>query len=74
MSRSVKKNVYVKDSNTFMKRLSHHRLRREVKRRIFRGDWDVMPVAKELTNQWDVCDWRWYLSKDDDYYEKCRRK
>lgn len=68
MARSIKKKQYLRDKGTrnkFYKKLSSSRLRLETKRRIKRGDWDTMPLERELTNQWDICDWRWRL--DDDY-------
>jgi hypothetical protein len=68
MARSIKKNQYLKDKGScskFYKKLSHSRLRLETKKRIKRGDWETMPLEQELTNQWDICDWRWYIEDDD---------
>ena len=68
MARSIKKKNYIKDSGSsyskYMKRLSHSRVRLESKRRIKRGDWDSMPLNRELTNQWDVCDWKSYFDQE----------
>lgn len=67
MARSIKKNNYLKDDGNFkqyIKKLSHSRIRLEVKRRLKRGDWETMPLNRELTNQWEVCDWKSYYDQD----------
>lgn len=62
MAKSFKKKNVLKDAggnrHKVYKKLSRSRVRQEVKRRIKRGEYDVMPLARELTNQWDVCDWK----------------
>jgi|AntRauTorcE11898_2_1112593.scaffolds.fasta_scaffold03598_4 hypothetical protein len=62
MSKSFKKKNVIKDagtrSNKFYKKLSSSRVRLETKRRIKQQEYDTMPLARELTNQWDVCDWK----------------
>ncbi len=63
MARSFKTAVF-KDSNKFMRNYSHRRLRRHTKAHIQRGDFDVMPLNRELTNQYDVCDWIIYPFDD----------
>jgi hypothetical protein len=67
MARSFKKKNYLKDGGTkrskFYKTLSHKRLRQETTRRILKEEWETMPLNREMTNQWDVCDWKSYYDE-----------
>ena len=70
MARSFKKQSIIKDAGNhknYMQKLSHSRLRLEVKRRLKKGQWDTMPIDKELTNAWDICDWKSFIIFDDNY-------
>lgn len=70
MARSFKKNPIIKDSGlhkNYMQKLSHSRMRSEIKRRLLKGQWDTMPLSKELTNSWDVCDWKSYININEMY-------
>ena len=67
MGKSVQKSNYLKDRGSyknFMKKLSHSRVRLETKRRLKKEEWDLMPLNKEMTNQWDICDWKIFYTND----------
>jgi hypothetical protein len=74
MSRSRKKNAFVKDSGNhknFMRKLSHSRVRKQVRQRLSQGKYEEpMPLNRELTNQWSVCDWKWYFNQQE-IEERC---
>ena len=66
MAKSFKKNNRQKDAGLqrtkFYKKLSNSRVRLETKRRIKQEEYDTMPLARELTNQYDISDWNTYYS------------
>ena len=65
MSRSYKKNPYVTDHSSgtkSMKRIANRRVRRSIK-----NDED-MPARlqhKKMTESWDICDYRWRMTRQD---------
>ena len=68
MARSFKKAIY-KDSSKERKTYSNRRFRRKVKIQIQKKEFETFPKRGEITNQWDVCDWVFYVSdfwKDDE--------
>lgn len=74
MSRSRKKPI-LKDSNKGMKRHSHKLFRKKVKQKIQENRLDEIPEdQREVTNQYDVSDWKFYAEEGDDFYEKFKRK
>lgn len=74
MSRSRKKNAIVKDpSNSKNKKLASRRLRRISKIAVNQGK-EIIPLSKEVTNQYDVCDYSIHATKNDKYYNKFKRK
>ena len=66
MSRSYKKHLYEKQQNTKgLKKCANRRVRRA--KNVPSGK-----AYKKLFQSWDICDWRWYTSKEEavvDYYE-----
>lgn len=61
MSRSYKKFPTVKDHRKGQKQLANKKLRRNKNKYILmqRGKY------KKYYEQWDICDWNWYWSKQD---------
>lgn len=67
MSRSYKKNVFVKDNTKGMKKVANS---------VVRHAKDV-PNGKQyrkLFQTWDIYDWRWICDPSDEWYERIRRK
>ncbi len=63
MSRSRKKNQIIKDSsNSKGKKLASRRARRTTKIQVAKGE-EVIKSAKEITNQYDVCDYKFVVDK-----------
>lgn len=65
MSRSYKKNAWVKDpSNSHMKKLAARKLRRIVKTKLnnYTEESPPLPVMKEIINQYEVCDYKFPIS------------
>jgi hypothetical protein len=59
MSRSYKKQAIVKDRNKGMKSISKRKIRRKTKQRLHSSEDDILiPNERSLTNQYDVCDWK----------------
>ena len=71
MSRSYKKNPYVTDHSQgtkYMKRIANRTVRRRIK------DDEDMPARlphKKMTESWDICDYRWRMTREDaiEWYE-----
>lgn len=72
MSRSTKAPV-AKDSNKQRKQQANRRLRRVVKIAVQTGQ-EILPNTSEITNDYEVCDWKIMADKNDSYYEKFKRK
>lgn len=84
MSRSYRK-PYLKDGNA-KGRAIHHRRMRSITRQITNNwakAWDPYSAIMEIdvddpeypdfravTNQWDICDWRWWRPNEESYYRK----
>lgn len=75
MSRSKRKEPVYKDpSNTKGKKFANRRHRRSIKQAIHHED-ELMPESKEITNSYDVIDFKMRLSKKDGvWYDKILRK
>lgn len=72
MSRSTKKNVIVKDV-TKNKKQSANRKHRRVNKILLKEDKELKK-SEELTNQYDVCDWKFIANKNDRFFKKFKRK
>ena len=72
MSRSIKKNAIVTDVNKSKKQLANRKHRRVNK--ILLKTRKELKKNRELTNQYDVCDWKFFASKKDSWYKKFKRK
>lgn len=65
MSRSYKKISIFKDShNHEIKKKASRKVRRASKEAIHH-ERDIVPNTKELTNQYNICDHKWFPSKKD---------
>ena len=70
MSRSYKKIGIIKDHPKGAKQLSKQKIRNTVNQKLKYIDGDtVLPIEKEVTNSYDVCDWKMFL-KDKKYKRK----
>jgi len=72
MSRSTKKNAIVKDV-TKNKKQSANRKHRRVNKILLKEDKELKK-SEELTNQYDVCDWKFIANKNDRFFKKFKRK
>jgi len=72
MSRSTKKNAIVKDV-TKNKKQSANRKHRRVNKILLKEDKELKK-SEELTNQYDVCDWKSIANKNDRFFKKFKRK
>jgi len=72
MSRSTKKNAIVKDV-TKNKKQSANRKHRRVNKILLKEDKELKK-SEELTNQYDVCDWKFIANKNDRFCKKFKRK
>ena len=72
MSRSTKKNAIVKDV-TKNKKQSANRKHRRVNKILLEEDKELKK-SEELTNQYDVCDWKFIANKNDRFFKKFKRK
>lgn len=65
MSRSYKKKAIIKDSGLGFKTLGNRKFRRKSKQKVKLNDPDsVLPVDKsEVVNDYDVCDWKFEVTK-----------
>ncbi len=74
MGKSHKQPI-ITDYNKGAKKMSHGKFRKVVKQKIQVGDFDSLPEdEREITNQYDICDWKFHASRGDDWYEKATRK
>jgi len=74
MSRSKKKPI-ITDVTKGKKKISHKKFRRKVKQDIQSDKLDELPLnEKEITNQYDVCDYKYIIDKENKYYNKSKRK
>ena len=72
MSRSIKKNVIIKDSIKSKKQIANRKFRR-VNKILLKEEKDLKK-SEELTNQYDVCDWKSIANKNDRVFKKFKRK
>jgi len=72
MSRSFKKNAIVTDVTKSKKQLANRKHRRVNK--ILLKTKKELKKNRELTNQYDVCDWVFIATKRDEFYKKFKRK
>lgn len=72
MSRSTKKNAIVKDV-TKNKKQSANRKHRRVNKILLKEEKELKE-SEELTNQYDVCDWKSIANKNDRFFKKFKRK
>lgn len=70
MSRSRKKHPIIKDGTKAKKQMANRRFRRVLKQR---KEDEVLPLMREITNQYDVIDWV-YLPRNKKDERKFRRK
>ena len=71
MSRSRKKHAIVKDkTGRWYNKLIRRRNRIEVKQMLVLKDILEYNISKpyELVNQWDICDWKFVINPNDNYY------
>jgi hypothetical protein len=74
MSRSRRQPVK-KVGNSGMKKVSHRKFRKQVKQKIHENRLEELPEdQKEIVNQYDIVDWKFRATEEDDYYEKFKRK
>ena len=75
MSRSYKKVAIIKDNNSFSKKLANKKFRRKSKNIDLEKNSEKLPIkSNEVINQYDVCDYKFRANKNDDYYNKFKRK
>lgn len=75
MSRSYKKNVIAKDKSKFHQKLSHSKFRKKTKQKLHEGRYDELPVdLNELENQYNITDYIYVASKEDEEYKYAKRK
>jgi len=72
MSRSTKKNAIVKDVTKNKKQSANRKFRR-VNKILLKEEKDLKK-SEELTNQYDVCDWKSIANKNDRFFKKFKRK
>jgi len=74
MSRSKKKPI-ITDVTKEKKKISHKKFRRKVKQDIQADKLDELPLnEREITNQYDVCDYKYIIDKENKFYNKSKRK
>jgi hypothetical protein len=68
MSRSRKKVAIVKDNSTGYKKIGNRKFRRKTKNKLHNVDEDtIFPEDKsEVTNDYDVCDYKWFTDNEID--------
>jgi hypothetical protein len=64
MSRSRKKTPITKVTGNGSKALANRKLRKRIKEAVHRGA-EVMPLSEELTNPYDLCDWKHIYSREE---------
>jgi len=72
MSRSRKKTAVFTDSNPENKKKASRRVRKAVKNAIKKGH-ETMPLTREHTNPYDICDFRFYPTKKKDKLKALRK-
>ena len=72
MSRSIKKNAIVKDVTKNKKQSANRKFKRVNK--ILLKEEKKLKKSEELTNQYDVCDWKFIANKNDRFFKKFKRK
>ena len=72
MSRSTKKNAIIKDVTKNKKQSANRKFRRVNK--ILLKEEKELKKSEELTNQYDVCDWKFIANKNDRFFKKFKRK
>lgn len=82
MSRSRRKTDIIGnggESEKYDKTIANRRLRKLVKVKVKQNPEAILPIPKEISNNWDFCkDGKHYFgdrkSEDPEYYKKCKRK
>ena len=69
MSRSFKKTPWYKGTDKYFKQLANKAFRRKVKQIDLESDPDMLPVKKEVVNQYDVVDYK-FLDSENKYNVK----
>lgn len=72
MSKSIKKNAIIKDVTKNKKQSANRKFRR-VNKILLREEKDLKK-SEELTNKYDVCDWKFIANKNDGFFKKFKRK
>lgn len=72
MSRSTKKNAIIKDVTKNKKQSANRKFKRVNK--ILLKEEKKLKKSEELTNQYDVCDWKFIANKNDRFFKKFKRK
>ena len=72
MSRSYKKNPYVTDHKRRSTKQSKRIANRKVRRRLYDEDTLGRIQHKKYTESWDICDYKWRMSREEaiKWYEK----
>jgi hypothetical protein len=74
MSRSIKKVSVFKDGGHERKKIASRKVRRRNKVEV-QQDKELFSRNTELTNKWDICDYKWYpKKKDKELYLKGKMK
>jgi len=76
MGKSYKKPI-ITDTSKPAKKISHSKFRKRTKQKIQEQRFDDLPKhEREVENQYNVCDWKFRISPDDNHidYEKSKRK
>lgn len=74
MGKSYKKPI-ITDTSKSAKKISHAKFRKKVKQKIQEQRFDELPeYEREVENQYNVCDWKFHIDEDSEYYEKAKRK
>lgn len=73
MSRSYKKNPYVTDHKRRSTKQSKRLANRRVRRRLRDEDTLGRIQHKKYTESWDICDWKWRMSREEaiEWYKQC---
>jgi hypothetical protein len=69
MSRSYKKQPIIKDKRD----TGYNKVFRRTQRMIEPDDDTIYPLSRELTNDYDICDWKWLANSKEEKL-KYRRK
>lgn len=75
MSKSYKKNAFIKDYNPDFKKIRRKKFRRKTKecnKEVLKNEEVIYPEDySELINDYKVCDWRTKIKKSKKYNKKC---